>query len=55
MVSLGPASVISEVTFMFVAISDLFFEVSTFQHHTKLCSKHSTLLVSTLSLSPICG
>jgi hypothetical protein len=28
--------------------------VSTFQHHTKLCFKCSTLLVSCLNLSPIC-
>jgi len=35
-------------------ISDLFTTVSRFQHHTKLCSKCSTLLVSSLNLSPIC-
>jgi hypothetical protein len=28
--------------------------VSTFQHHTKLCSKCSTLLVSSLNLIPVC-
>jgi hypothetical protein len=28
--------------------------VSTFQNHTKLCSKCSTLLVSSLNLSPVC-
>jgi hypothetical protein len=38
----------------FPGISDLRSEVSTFQHHTKLCSKCSTILISSLNLSPIC-
>jgi len=37
----------------FIDISDLFSEVSKFQHHAKLCSKYSTLLASTLNLCPI--
>ena len=45
----------SSTTFQnFQDISDLFSEVSKFRHHTKLCSKCSTLLVSSLSLSPVC-
>ena len=35
-------------------ISDVLIEVSMFQHHTKLCSQCSTLLVSYLNLSLIC-
>ena len=35
-------------------ISDLFSEVSKFQHRTKLYSKYSILLVSCLYLHPIC-
>jgi hypothetical protein len=34
--------------------SDLLFEVSTFQHHTKLRSICSIWLVSSLKLSPVC-
>jgi hypothetical protein len=47
-------SILLSTTFQnFLDISDLFSEVSTFQHHTKLCSKCSTLLVSSLDLSPL--
>ena len=35
-------------------ISDLLSEVFNFQHHTKLCSKCSSLLVCSLNWSPIC-
>jgi hypothetical protein len=35
-------------------ISDLLSTVSNFQTHTELCSKCSTLLVSSLNLSPVC-
>ena len=35
-------------------ISDLLSEVANFQHHKIQCSKCSTLLVSSLNLSPIC-
>jgi hypothetical protein len=35
----------------FPGISDLLSEVSKFQHHTKLCSKCSTLLVSSINVS----
>ena len=38
----------------FPGISDLLSELFRFQHHTKLCSKCNTLLVSSLHLSPIC-
>ena len=38
----------------FPGISDLLSEVFKFQRHTKLCSKCSTLLVSSLILSPVC-
>ena len=38
----------------FPDISDLLSAVSKFQHHTKLCSKCSTLLVCSLNISPIC-
>ena len=45
----------SSITFHnFLGISDLLPEVSQFQHHTKLWSKCSTLLVSSLNFSPIC-
>jgi hypothetical protein len=45
----------SSTTFQnFPDIYDLFSEVSKFRHHTKPCSKCSTLLVSSLSLSPFC-
>ena len=37
----------------FPAIADPFAEVSKFQHHIMLCSKYSTLPVSSLSSSPI--
>ena len=37
----------------FLGVSDLFSEMSTFHHHTKLCSKCRTLLVTSLNLSPI--
>jgi len=35
-------------------ISDLISEVFNFQHHTKLCSNCSSLLVCSLNWSPIC-
>jgi len=35
-------------------ISNLLSEVSKFQHQTNLCSKCSTLLVSSLNLGPVC-
>jgi hypothetical protein len=38
----------------FPGISDLLSQVIKFQHHTKLCSKCSTLLVSVSIPSPIC-
>ena len=38
----------------FPGISDLLNKVSKFQHHTKLYSKSSTLLVSSLKFSTIC-
>ena len=38
----------------FPGIFDLLSEVSMFQHHTKLRSKFSTLLFSSLKLSPVC-
>jgi hypothetical protein len=45
----------SSTTFQnFPDTSDLLSEVSTFQHHIKLHSKCSTLLVSSLNLSPVC-
>ena len=37
----------------FPSISDLLSKVPMFQHHTKLYSKCSTLLVSSLNLSPL--
>jgi len=37
----------------FPGISDTLSKVSKFQHHTKLCSKCSKLLVSSLNLSPV--
>jgi len=46
---------ISSATFQNVqVISDPLSELSKFQHHTKLRSKCSTLLVSPLNLRPIC-
>jgi hypothetical protein len=39
----------------FPGISDLLSEVFEFQHHKMLGSECKTLLVSSLSLSPICG
>ena len=45
----------SNTTFQnFPGISDLLSKMSKFQHHTKLCSKCSTVLVYSLNLSPIC-
>jgi len=45
----------SNTTFQdFEGISYLFFWVSNLQHRTKLCSKFSTSLVSSLNSSPIC-
>ena len=38
----------------FTSISILSFEVSKFQHHTMLCSRCSTSLVSSLKISSIC-
>ena len=38
----------------FPGISDLLSEVSAFQYRAKLCSKCSTLLDSSLNLSPVC-
>jgi hypothetical protein len=38
----------------FPDISDLLFELSEFQHHMKLYSKCSILLVTSLNVSPIC-
>jgi hypothetical protein len=38
----------------FPGISDLLSEASNLQYHTKLYSECSTLLVSSLNLSPIC-
>jgi len=35
-------------------VSDLLFEVSKFKHHTRLCSKCNNLLVSYLTLIPVC-
>ena len=41
----------SSTTFQnFPGTSDLLSEVSKFQHHTKLCTKHSTTLVSSLKI-----
>jgi hypothetical protein len=46
---------VSNTTFQnFPDTSYLFSEVSTFQHNTKQCSKCSILLVSAISLSPVC-
>ena len=42
------------VAFRIPSISDLLPEASTFQHHTKPCSKCSILLVSSSNLSPVC-
>jgi len=38
----------------FPVISDLLYKASTFQHHTKLCSKYSSLVVFPLNLKQIC-
>jgi hypothetical protein len=44
--------IFSRTTFQnFPGISDLLSEVTKFQHHTKLCSKYSSLLVSSLTVS----
>jgi len=46
--------ILSSTTFQnFPRISDLISDVCKFQHHTKLCSKCSILLVSSLNLSPV--
>ena len=41
------------VAFRIPSISDLLPEASTFQHHTKPCSKCSILLVSSSNLTPV--
>jgi len=38
----------------FPGFSDLLFGASKFQHHTELCSRRSTSLVSSSNRSPIC-
>jgi len=44
----------STTTFLnFPGFSDLLSEVSSFQHHTKLCSKLSTSVVCSLNVSPV--
>jgi len=35
------------------SVYDVLSAVSNFQHHTKLCSKCSTLIISSLNLSPV--
>ena len=48
--------VFSSTTFHnFPGIPGLFSEVSKFQHYTKLCSKRSTSLFSSLNLNPVCS
>ena len=38
----------------FSGISHLLFELSQFHHHKKFCSKHSTSLLYSFNLNPIC-
>jgi hypothetical protein len=52
---LSPLNVCNTYSFQNIpVISDILSEVSRFQHHTMLCSKCSTSLVSSLNLNAVC-